>query len=393
MAVTQTQNTNGEAHPAELNASKLVINLANELKPLPAPESLAFGETKTDHMLIVNYDPVTGWSTPEIKPYGPLILDPASSCFQYCPNVFEGMKAYAGPDGKPRLFRPQKNMERLTRSAERVALPPFDTNELLKLIQRLVAVESRWIPSQPGYSLYIRPTVIGTRAALGVAASDSACLYVIVSPTGPYFRGGTRPISLLAVGEHARSWPGGTGGHKLGLNYAPGFMPQRLAAKLGYEQILWLLGDDKKITEVGAMNVFVAIKRDDGDLDVLTPPLDGTILPGLTRASCIALTEAHNTGRLVLPGISPSQKLHTAECPVTMAEIVAWSEQGRLVEAFGVGTAVVVAPIGRIGFEGKDIILPIYEAGLGPLGKGLWETLTAIQVGKLEYDDWSVKCE
>ncbi|KAJ3508550.1 hypothetical protein NLJ89_g5698 [Agrocybe chaxingu] len=252
MAISKP-TANGTAHaevtPAELDASKLAINLAEALKPLPAPESLKFGETKTDHMLVVHYDPVHGWGAPEIKPYGPLILDPMSSCFQYCPNVFEGMKAYLGPNGEPRLFRPTLNMERLVRSADRVALPPFDHNQLLILIKRLIQVDSRWIPSLPGYSLYIRPTIIGTRPALGVTASDSACIFVVLSPAGPYFSAGAKGISLLAVGESVRSWPGGTGGHKLGLNYAPGFQPQRIAAKQGYDQILWLLGDDERVTE------------------------------------------------------------------------------------------------------------------------------------------------
>lgn len=233
-------------------------------------------------MLIVSFDPESGWSAPEIKPYGPLSLDPASSCLQYCTNVFEGMKvscgpiripynrthalpqAYLGPDGEPRLFRPDKNMDRLASSVERVALPPFNTAALLALIKRLILTDKRWIPTPQGYSLYIRPTVIGTRSALGVAASDHATLYVILSPSGPYFKSTKNSLDILAVGETVRSWPGGTGGHKLGLNYAPSFLPQRIAAKQGYDQILWLLGEEKKITEAGAMNFFAVVQRPDG---------------------------------------------------------------------------------------------------------------------------------
>ncbi|KAF8991939.1 aminotransferase [Cyathus striatus] len=315
-----------------------------------------------------------------------------SSCLQYCPNVFEGMKAYLNPEGKPLLFRPQLNMARLARSAERVALPPFNTNALLTLIQKLVLLEKRWIPTQPGYSLYIRPTVIGTRATLGVAASDSACLYIIVSPTGPYFRGGTKPVNLLAVGESVRSWPGGTGGHKLGLNYAPGFLPQRIAAKQGYDQVLWLLGEDSKITEVGAMNFFVVVKREDEDLDVITPPLDGTILPGLTRLSSLTLCNAHTEGKLTLPTVPATTKLYTHERTLTISDVASYAAEDKLVEAFGVGTAAIVAPVGKIGFEGKDILLPKYEAGLGPVGKGLWEMITEIQTGRREFEGWSVPC-
>ncbi|KIM47308.1 hypothetical protein M413DRAFT_440756 [Hebeloma cylindrosporum] len=385
--------TNGTApHPAELDASKLIVTKA-ELKPIPPLESLVFGETKTDHMLVINYAPGTGWSAPEIKPYGPLSLDPMSSCFQYCPNVFEGMKAYIGPNGEPRLFRPKDNMERLARSAARVALPPFDPKELLVLIKELIKIESRWIPKLPGYSLYIRPTIIGTRPALGVAASDSACIYVIVTPAGPYFRDATKGISLLAVGESVRSWPGGTGGHKLGLNYAPGFLPQRIASKQGYDQVLWLLGEEERVTEVGAMNFFLVVKREDGDVDLITPPLDGTILPGLTRASTLALAEAHSAGKITLPGVPASVKLHTHERPLTMREIDALSTEGRVLEVFGVGTAVVVAPVSRIGWAGKDIVLPVQKQGLGPIGSGMWKMIVDIQTGKVPFEDWSVVCD
>ncbi|KAG5650720.1 hypothetical protein H0H81_011267 [Sphagnurus paluster] len=382
---------NGDSHVAELDTSKLIITLAKNLKPVT--EDVQFGETKTDHMLVINYEPETGWSAPEIKPYGPISLDPASSCFQYCPNVFEGMKAYLGPNGEARLFRPKKNMERLARSAERVALPPFDTEALLILIKRLVTIDARWIPARPGHSLYIRPTIIGTRSALGVAASDSAMMYVIMTPTGPYFKTDAKGISLLAVGSTVRSWPGGTGGHKLGLNYAPGFLPQRIAAKQGYSQILWLLGDDHKITEAGAMNFFVVVQRDDGDLDIITPPLDGTILPGLTRLSCLALLDAHTAHRTVLPNLPPTLRLHTHERPLTMPELAAWSAEGKLLEAFGVGTAVAVAPVGRIGWEGKDLVLPSENRGLGDVGRALLDRILDIQTGKVAWEDWSETCD
>jgi len=163
-----------------------------------------------------------------------------------------------------------------------------------------------------------------------------------------------------------------------------------MAAKKGYDQVLWLLGDDDKVTEVGAMNIFVVVKRDDGDVDILTPPLDGTILPGITRASALYLAQAHTDGKISLPGISPSQKLYTYERPVTMTDLFSWSEQGRLLELFGVGTAVVVAAVSRIGYKDKDIILP--SSGLGLVGKGLWTMISDIQTGKKEFEGWSVPC-
>lgn len=266
----------------------------------------------------------------------------------------------------------------------------FDPDALLVLIKRLVDLEKRWIPNKPGYSLYLRPTIIGTRPALGVAASDHACLYVVVTPTGPYFKGEARGISLLAVNESVRSWPGGTGGHKLGLNYAPGFAPQREAAKQGYEQILWLLGD--RLTEVGAMNVFVIVKRDDGNLDALTPPLDGTILPGVTRSSVLGLLDAHTQGKSFLPNVPPTTKIYTQEIPITMSELKAWADDGKLLEIFGVGTAVAVAPVGKIGYQEweEELVLPGAKTGLGLVGKGLFEHLIDIQTGKVDFEGWSV---
>lgn len=364
-------------------------------------------------MLIANYDPINGWSAPEIKPYAPLLLDPASSCLHYSSNVFEGMKvsripllpffdcvlierrmgqAYVGPDGTPRLFRPSKNMDRLTISAARVALPPFDSDALLILIKKLVIIDKRWIPSLPGYSLYIRPTIIGTRSSLGVVASDSAMLFVILSPTGPYFPIPS-PLSLLSVGQCVRSWPGGTGGYKLASNYTQGFLPQQIAARRGFHQCLWLLGGDT-ITEAGAMNFFVVLKRDDGDLDVVTPPLDGTILPGLTREACLGLLKAH-PDKTRLPNLPDTLTIHTHERTLTMTQLAQYHAQGRLSEAFVSGTAVIVAPVGRIGWEDEkkgDIALKEWEGAYGPVGRALWERLVDIQQGRVEWEGWSVPC-
>ncbi|TFY62449.1 hypothetical protein EVJ58_g3859 [Rhodofomes roseus] len=345
----------------------------------------------TDHMLIASYDPEHGWSDPEIKPYGPICLDPASSCFQYSTNVFEGMKAYVGPDGEVRLFRPDLNMARMRRSAGRVALPPFDTDALLTLIQRLVQLESRWIPNIQGYSLYLRPTIIGTRPNLGVTASDHALLYVICSPAGPYFGAGSaRQISLLANVDVVRSWPGGTGGYKLALNYAPTLKPQQSAELQGYNQVLWLL--DGKVTEAGAMNFFAVVKQDENNWDVITPPLDGTILPGVTRDSCIALSAAHPS-RTTLPHLPETLHLHAHERTLTMSDLKQWHAEGRLLEAFTVGTAVVVTGVGRIGYDGTDIVLPEHACGRGPVARALYERIVEIQEGKFEWEGWSVVCK
>ncbi|KAI5834785.1 branched-chain amino acid aminotransferase II [Schizophyllum commune Tattone D] len=345
-------------------------------------------------MLVVDHDPIHGWNAPEIKPFGPLSLDPTSSCFHYCPCVFEGMKAYLGPNGKPRLFRPQLNMARLLRSAVRSTLPAFDPEAALELIKRLVAQEARWIPNKPYHGLYIRPTIIGTRPSVGVMPTDDYGLFFAVCvPAGPHFVPGTsQPLALLAVEDRVRAWPGGTGAYKMGGNYAPAFESQKDAMRRGYNQNLWLIGENQQICEAGIMNFFAVVRRDDGDVDLITPELDGTILPGITRQSILELADAHTAGRTELPGISPSTKIHTHQRLITLPELRELNTSGKLLEVFACGTAVVVVPIGRIGYKEEDIELPKYIEGYGPVAKGLWERLVAIQEGRFEWEDWSMPC-
>jgi len=283
------------------------------------------------------------------------------------------------------------------RSAERVALPPFDADALLTLIKRLVALDDRWIPQARGCSLYIRPTLIGTRPSLGVSASRHAALYVILSPTGPYIRdSGSKGVSLLAMSDQVRAWPGGTGGFKLGLNYAPGFVAQRTAAALGYQQLLWLLGET--VAEAGAMNVFAVFERSDGSLDVVTPPLDGTILPGVTRDSVLSLL-SHRPHAAALPRLPVDVRLQAVERALTMSELFSAAAEGTLREVFCVGTAAVVIPVARIGWrrggaevEVQDIVLPTV-GGEGSLAYALWERLVDIQEGCVEWEGWGVPCE
>ncbi|KIJ14843.1 branched-chain-amino-acid transaminase [Paxillus involutus ATCC 200175] len=395
---------------SRLDISKLSVTLTESPKPLLPPEviRLRFGTTFTDHMAIATYDPSTGWSNPEIKPYAPLMLDPSSSCLQISSSVLEGMKAYLGPDGKARLFRPELNMRRLERSAARLALPPVDGDGTLELIKRLVETEKRWIPTLQGYSLYIRPTIIGTQPGLGLLPSEHAMLCIIASPCGPYFPQGLRPISLLAISETVRAWPGGTGAHKICGNYSPGLVPQRAAAKQGYDQVLWLFGEEKRVTEAGVMHFCVVVTRDDGNgesfdclhgryvggginlvegCDFITAPLDGMIIPGVTRASCLALVSdpAFNE--------AAGLNLHPVERTYTIQDLVEWSSQGKLMEALCIGTAAIVVAVNKIGYEGKDVEVPEHEAGLGPVGMALREKILAIQEGREEYEGWSVVCE
>lgn len=376
-----------------LDASRLEISLAKELKPVPDVETSTLAKTPTDHMLMVDYDP-SGWNAPEIKPFGPLSLDPTSSCFHYCPCVFEGMKAYLGPDGKPRLFRPELNMARLLRSAVRATLPAFDPAAALELVKRLVAQEARWIPNKPYHGLYIRPTIIGTRPNVGVMPTDDYALFFTVCvPAGPMFKpGSSTPLALLAMEDRVRAWPGGTGAYKLGANYAPAFESQKEAASRGYNQNLWMIGKNQQICEAGIMNFLVVLKREDGSVDLLTPELDGTILPGVTRQSILELAGAHTEGRTELDGILPSTKIHTRETLITLPEVREWNAQGKLLEVFACGTAAVVVPIGRIGINDEDIVFPKYEEGYGPVAKALWQRLVAIQEGRIEWEGWSVPC-
>ncbi|ORX37110.1 putative branched-chain-amino-acid aminotransferase 2 [Kockovaella imperatae] len=359
----------------------------NPKRKTPPPSSkLVFGRTFTDHMLTIPWSSASGWGTPEIKPYGPLVLDPSCTVFHYAFTTFEGMKAYRNEDGTVRLFRPDKNMARLNRSASRIALPAFDGEALSQLIQKLVLMDSEWIPKEKGYSLYIRPTMIGTQNALGVGPSSDALLFVICSPVGPYYASGFKPVQLLASTKYVRAAPGGTGSYKIGANYAPGVVPQSEAAKEGYSQNLWLYGDEHEITEVGTMNLFVSFKKPDGTVELATPPLDDIVLPGVTRLSVLELAREHVKGNKI-PGLP--EKLEVNERRMVMAEIVEAQKNGTLLEIFGTGTAAIVSAVDRIGFQGKDIPIPVGPDGMGPIAKAVLDRVVGIQTGEFEHE-WSV---
>ncbi|KAJ3373559.1 branched-chain-amino-acid aminotransferase [Allomyces arbusculus] len=371
------------AKPAELSAAKLEITKTTTPKtPLPHNE-LVFGRSFSDHMIVVEWDQATGWSTPKITPYGKLQLDPSCTVFHYGVECFEGMKAYKDKAGKIRLFRPDMNMARLNRSALRLAMPSFDQKELTEIIKKFVKLEEKWIPQEKGYSLYLRPTMIATQPSLGVGPSSRAMLFVIASPVGPYFKSGFTAVSLLAQSSYLRAWPGGTGDAKVGGNYAPTIMPQVEANKKGYQQILWLFGPNDELTEVGTMNCFVYWVNEQGEKELVTPPLDGTILPGVTRDSILGLTRKWG-------------EFKVSERKVTMAEIVKASNEKRLLEMFGAGTACIVSPIKAIHYQDKDLVVPLDPANptaqAGPLTKRINETILGIQYGEIP-SEWSVVAE
>ncbi|XP_068785444.1 branched-chain-amino-acid aminotransferase, mitochondrial-like isoform X4 [Struthio camelus] len=246
-------------------AAELQVELSARPKAKPDPGGLVFGKTFTDHMLTVEWTQASGWGRPHIRPFQELSLHPASSALHYAVELFEGMKAFRGVDDRIRLFRPELNMERMGRSAQRLCLPAFDGAELLECIRALVRLEQDWVPRADTASLYIRPALVGTEPSLGVAPPSRALLFVILCPVGPYFPGGQlSPVALLADPRHARAWPGGTGHCKIGSNYGPTVAAQRAAAAQGCQQVLWLHGRRRLLTEVGTMNLFLLWRRRGG---------------------------------------------------------------------------------------------------------------------------------
>ncbi len=299
--------------------------------------------------------------------------------FHYALECFEGMKAYSDKAGKVRLFRPDMNMARLASSAARLCLPEMPQEALLACVEELVRVDRRFIPQQAGFSLYIRPTLIATTPWLGVGPTQSLLFYTILSPVGPYYPSGFKPVQLLAETKRVRAAEGGTGGYKLGSNYAGTILPQVEAAQQNYSQVLWLYGPRHELTEVGTMNLFMFWINDRGEKELVTPALDGTILPGVTRDSILQLARQWN-------------EFKVSERKFYMADVVAALKAGRVLEMFGAGTAAVVSPINLIGYLGTDYKVPLDAANpaanAGPLAARLSDTIMGIQYGEIEHP-WS----
>ncbi|XP_007441991.2 branched-chain-amino-acid aminotransferase, mitochondrial-like, partial [Python bivittatus] len=356
-------------------ASDLQIELNKHLKPKPDFSKLVFGKNFTDHMLTVEWNSEKGWGKPHIKPFQNLSLHPASSALHYSVELFEGMKAFRGSDERIRLFRPMMNMDRMLRSSHRACLPAFDQSELLECIRQLIRVDQDWVPHSNTASLYIRPIFIGTEPSLGVAVSNHALLFVILGPVGPYFTTGSfSPVSLLADPRFVRAWKGGVGYCKVGGNYGPTIYVQTEAAKLGCQQVLWLYGDDHQITEVGTMNIFMFWKDHQGDMELVTPPLNGIILPGVIRQSLLDL--ARKWG-----------EFKVSERIITMSDLIKGLEEKRVKEVFGSGTACVVCPVDRILYQGKNYHIPTMENG-PEMAKRFLKELTDIQYGRIA-SDWA----
>lgn len=347
-----------------MSEQTITVTLATEKKPKPDPSKLEFGKVFTDHMFMMDYTVENGWHNAQILPYQPITLDPASVIFHYGQAVFEGMKAYLTAEDKVLLFRPEKNMERLNKSNDRLCIPEIDEEFALDALKQLINVDREWIPTGEGTSLYIRPFVISTQPFLGVAASISYKFMIILSPVGSYYKEGVKPVKIFVENEYVRAVAGGTGSAKTAGNYASSLKAQQIATQKGYSQVLWLDGVEKKyIEEVGAMNVFFKI----GD-EVVTPVLNGSILEGVTRRSVLDLLKHWN--------------VPVVERKISVEEIFEASKNGELKEAFGTGTAAVISPIGEFLWNETSITLNNGETGV--LAKKIYDTLTNIQNGREE---------
>lgn len=349
--------------------------LVKEKKVKPDYNALGFGQYFTDHMFLMNYSIDKGWYDPRIVPYGPLALDPACAVFHYAQEMFEGLKAYKTVNGDVQLFRPAKNIERMNNTCERMCIPKIDPDDALQAIKAIVATDIDWVPEEEGKSLYIRPFIFATDCKLGVHPSHTYLFAIILSPVGAYYDGGIDPVKICIEREYVRAVKGGTGFAKVGGNYASSLKGQEKAEAMGYAQVLWLDGIERKyIDEVGAMNVFFVL-----DGEIVTPALDeGNILPGVTRASAIDLLKAWG--------------YKVTERRVAVDEVLTAAADGKLNEAFGTGTAAVISPIGELNDSGVKHI--INNGEIGPISKRLYDTLTGIQWGRVEDAlGWTVKVD
>lgn len=351
----------------------LQVELAKSNPNLPDdPTKLAFGHEFTDHMLIIDWTAKDGWKKPKIEKLRNLSIHPGAKVLHYSIEIFEGMKAYYGVDKKLRLFRPDLNMIRFQKSALRSALPDFDKQELLKCIKKYVEIEQDWIPKHTSASLYLRPTFIGTEPTLGVSATNSASMFILASPTGPYFPTGFKPVSLLADPKFVRAFPGGAGNVKVGSNYGPTIYVGIEAQKKGCQQVLWLFGEEEYLTEAGTMNMFLVLKNKKGETELVTPPLDGTILEGVTRQSILDMTRKWSD-------------IKVTERPITMKETLELLKNGELIECFGAGTACVVCPIDNILYNNTRYSIPTMTSG-GVIMNKIMNELLDIQYGRQSHE-------
>jgi len=342
------------------------ISKTTQPKQKPVDESkLAFGRVFTDHMLLIDYKTGKGWHDPRVVPYGPLSLDPACSVLHYGQEIFEGLKCYRRPDGGFQLFRPRDNFERMNRSALRMGMASVDVELFLEGLLALLSVDKEWTPHSEGTSLYIRPTMVATDPFLGVAASNRYLFYIILSPSGAYYADGLAPVGIYVEDELVRAVRGGVGFAKTGGNYAASILAGIHAKGKGYAQVLWLDGVERRyIEEVGAMNMMFVY----GDKRLVTPSLNGSILPGITRDSVLLLAREMGMG--------------VEEQLIAIDEVVADVKAGKITEAFGTGTAAVVSPVSKICYQDEEVLLS--NGLIGNVTMKLYNRLMDIQMGTVD---------
>ena len=341
---------------------EITIQRTTAPKQKPDENHLIFGHEFTDHMFVMDWDKDIGWHDARIVPYGPLELSPASNCLHYSQETFEGLKAYRTADGHIQLFRPQENFKRLNNSNDRLSMPRIDEDFALEALKMLVELDKDWVPYGDGRSLYIRPFMIATEPNLGAHSSTQYKFLIILSPVGAYYASGLNPVNIYVETNYVRAVRGGTGFTKTGGNYAASMKAQDEAAEVGFSQVLWLDGVERKyIEEVGAMNVFFVI-----DGEIVTPSLQGSILPGIPRKSVIEILKHW--------GYPVSERRLSVE------ELVKAYDEGRFTEMFGSGTAAVISPVGLLRYGDKDMVLS--GGKIGELSQKLYDELTGIQWGK-----------
>jgi branched-chain amino acid aminotransferase len=341
-----------------------ILPLTNP-KPAEYDENeLAFGRLFTNRMFVMEYDEGQGWHSARIQQYGPFSLDPAAMVLHYSQEIFEGLKAFRRPDGKIALFRPEDNVARFNRSATRMCMPQVDEKFFLDSLLKLIELEQDWVPKNLGTSLYIRPTMIATESALGVRPANKYLCYIILCPVGAYYKGGLSPVKIWISDHFVRAASGGTGEAKTGGNYAASLFAAKDAAEKGYDQVLWLDAKEKKyVEEVGSMNMLFLY-----DGKIVTSPLKGTVLDGITRRSTLTLLK--------------EMGYDIVERALSVDEVMEGAANGRLQEAFGTGTAVVISPVKSFCYQDRTVQLG--DGTTGELTKKLYDKLTAIQYGKAE---------
>ncbi|PKM67694.1 MAG: branched chain amino acid aminotransferase [Firmicutes bacterium HGW-Firmicutes-2] len=348
------------------------IEKATTLKEKPDPNNLGFGNIFTDHMFIMDYEEGKGWIDPRIVPYQDVVLAPSAMVFHYGQEMFEGLKAYRTESDEILLFRPEMNIKRTNTTNQRICIPQVNEEDVLQAIKAIVEVDKDWVPSLPGTSLYIRPFIIATDPFLGVRPANMYKLMIILSPVGAYYKEGMNPVKIWVETEYVRAVKGGVGFAKTGANYAASLKAQMKAKEKGYTQVLWLDGVERKyIEEVGTMNVFFKI-----DGEIITPSLEGSILPGVTRDSVIQLLKDWN--------------MKVSEKQISIDELYLAHEEGRLEEVFGTGTAAVISPVGLLDWNGRQLI--VHNGEIGPVARRLYDTITGVQSGVIEDTyQWTVK--